>query len=166
MNRRQALLLFGLWPGAVLAQSQVMTLDDLLGAGRQWLGENVDDRLLKSLGEIDEAEARALLGEFQKRFQGEYVLDLASLRGTAETVAPVLRRFRATASYADWFQTRLDYFRAAERLRVIIPAPKAEPGKPSPPPPKPTPEQERKVWREQVATRSPPKGADAHVKRL
>ena len=143
-----------------------MTLDDMLGAGRQWLEENLDDRLLKSLDEIDEAEAKTLLAAFQQRFQGEYVLDLASLRGTAEATAPVLRRFRATAPYADWLQTRLDYFRVAERLRVIVPPPKPEPGRPPSPPPKPTPVQERKVWREQVAARPVPKGADAYVKRL
>jgi membrane-bound lytic murein transglycosylase D len=166
MNRRRALLLLGLSSGGVLAQDETMTLDDLLGAGQQWLEENVDEGVLKALGEVDETEARRLLGEFQKRFQGEYVLDLARLRGTAETVAPLLRRFRATARYADWFQTRLDYFRVAERLRVIVPPPPGQPGKPTPPAPKPTPEQERRVWREQVATRPPPKGADAYVKRL
>jgi len=143
-----------------------MTLDDMLGAGRQWLEENLDDRLLKSLDEIDEAGAKALLAGFQRRFQGEYVLDLASLRGTAEATAPVLRRFRATAPYADWLQTRLDYFRAAERLRVTVPPPTTEPGMPAPPPLQPTPEQERRVWREQVSKRPAPKGADAYVKRL
>ena len=166
MNRRHALLLLGWGSGAALAQDQVMTLDEVLGAGQQWLQENLDDRVLQSLGEIDESKARALLGRFQTQFQGEYVLDLASLRGTAEAVAPVLKRFRATTPYADWLQTRLDYFKVAERLRVIVPPPKTEPGKPAAPPPKPTAEQERKVWREQVATQAAPKGADAYVTRL
>lgn len=166
MNRRRVLLLLGLSSGAVLAQDETMTLDDLLGAGRQWLEENVDEGVLKALGDVDETEARRLLSEFQKRFQGEYVLDLARLRGTAEAVAPLLRRFRGTAPYAEWFETRLDYFRVAERLRVIVPPPPVQPGKPTPPTPKPTAEQERRVWREQVATRPPPTGADAYVKRL
>jgi membrane-bound lytic murein transglycosylase D len=166
MNRRHALRLLGWGPGTVLAQDQVMTLEEMLGAGQRWIEGNLDDRVLKSLGELDEVKARALLARFQQEFQGEYVLDLASLRSTAEAVAPVLKRFRATAPYSDWLQTRVDYFKVAERLRVIVSPPKTEPGRPPPPPPRPTAEQERKAWREQVATQPAPKGADAYVKRL
>lgn len=166
MHRRRALSLLGLWPGVVLAQDQFMTLDELLGVGQEWIEQNLDDRTLEWLGEVDEAEAQALLKTFQQRFQGEYVLDLAVLRRTAETVAPVLRRFRATAPYADWLGTRLDYFKVAERLRLNIPPPEAKPGQPRPPTPKPTAQQERQAWREEVATQPVPKGAEAYVRRL
>ncbi len=143
-----------------------MTLDELLQSGREWMQENLDDRVLQSLGQIDEAKARQFLRDFQARFQGEYVVDLAALGGTAEALVPVLESFKATKPYAAWLRPRLDYFRAAEQFRLIIPPPKPEPGQPPPPIPNPTPEQERKVWRAQLAKRPAPRGAEAYVKRL
>lgn len=143
-----------------------MTLDELLQSGQEWMQENLDDRVLQSLGQIDEAKARQFLRDFQTRFQGEYVVDLAALRGTAEALVPVLEGFKATKPYAAWLRPRLDYFRAAEQFRLIIPPPKPEPGRPPPRIPNPTPEQERKVWRAQLAKRPAPLGAEAYVQRL
>ncbi len=167
MNRRHALSLLGLWPVGLAAQGQVMTLDEVLESGREWLEENLDEGVLQSLsGQIDEAQAQALLTTIQKSLQGEYVLDLARMRQTVEGIVPVLRRFRGTSPYATWLETRLDYFRAAEELRILVPPPATTPGQPVPPPPKPTVPQKRKVWREQVAKRPAPSGADAYVRRL
>ena len=143
-----------------------MTLDELLQSGREWMQQNLDDRVLQSLGQIDEAKARQFLRDFQARFQGEYVVDLAALGNTAEALVPVLESFEATKPYAAWLRPRLDYFRAAEQFRLIIPPPKPEPGQPPPPIPNPTPEQERQVWRAQLAKRPAPRGAGAYVKRL
>ncbi len=143
-----------------------LRLDDLLESGRQWLEENVDPGVLKAFEALDEAEARRLLRDLQRRLAGEYVLDLAAMRDTARALAPVLERFEATRGYGLWLRTRLDYFDAARELRLLIPEPKPEPGRPPPPRPVPTPEQERRVWRKQVADRPLPRGAAVYVPRL
>ncbi|NWF86141.1 MAG: hypothetical protein HXY18_20210, partial [Bryobacteraceae bacterium] len=90
-------------------QETTMTLDEALRAGEQWLRENLDEEALKSLGEIDEEQARAVLRELQRRFQGEYVIDLAALRKVALAALPVLEQVEAAKPYAAWWRTRLDY---------------------------------------------------------
>ncbi len=147
-------------------QDETLTLDELLESGQEWAQEHLDDQALQTLGEIDEAKARAFLRDFQARFQGEYVVDLAALGGRAEALVPVLERFEATRPYAAWLRPRLDYFKAAEEFRLIIPPPKPEPGQPPPPTPNPTAEQEQRVWRAQLAQRPVPRTAAAYVKEL
>jgi membrane-bound lytic murein transglycosylase D len=149
-----------------LAQEEPVTFDDLLESGREWVEENLDPDVVESLGELDEAKAQQFLREFQERFAGEYVIDLAPLRVTAETLLPALERFEETRDQAAWLRARLDYLEVAEEFRVLIPEPGPEPGEPPKPRLNPTPEQERKAWRKQVATRPAPKGAAAHVARL
>jgi len=152
--------------GAARSGEGVVTLDEVLETGRQWLEENVDPRLLESFGSLSEAQARRLLRDLQNRLAGEYVLDLAAVRDTARALAPVLERFPATRGYGLWLRARLDYFDAARELRLLIPEPEPEPGRPPPPRPPPTPEQERQVWRQQVARRPLPRGANVYVPRL
>ena len=149
-----------------LAQEEPVTLDDLLESGREWIEENVDPDVVESLGEIDEAKARQFLRDFQERFAGEYVIELAPLRATAETLLPALERFEETRDQAAWLRARLDYLEVAEELRVLIPEPEPAPGEPLKPRANPPPEQERKVWRQQLSKHPVPKGAAAYVTRL
>jgi len=167
MKRLFALVLTGLLPAVPAgAAENVLTLDDLFESGRQWLEENVDPGVLKSFGELDEAQARRFLRDLQQRLAGEYVLDLAAMRATANALTPVLEKFETTRGHAIWLRTRLDYFDVAEQLRLIIPEPKPEPGRPPAPRPNPTLEQERRIWRKTIATRPLPRGANAYVPRL
>lgn len=152
--------------GAARPAEEPLWLDELLESGRQWLEETVDPGLLETFGALDEAEARRLLRDLQRRLAGEYVLDLVALRDTARALAPVLESFEATRGYGLWLRTRLDYFDAARELRILVPEPKPEPDRPPPPRPVPTPEQERQVWRNQVAKRPLPRGAAVYVPRL
>lgn len=167
MKRLLALALTGWLPVLPAGAAEgAVTLDDLLESGRKWLEETVDPDVLGSFGELDEQQARRFLRDFQQRFAGEYVLDLAPLRATAQALAPVLEQFETTRGHAIWLRTRLDYFDVAEQLRLIIPEPKPVPGRPPPPRPHPTPEQARTVWRKTIAPRPWPRGADAYVPRL
>jgi membrane-bound lytic murein transglycosylase D len=102
----------------------------------------------------------------QQRFQGEYVIDLASLRNVARLALPLLEGLDETKQYATWLRTRLDYLEVAEEMRLIIPPPKAEPGQPPKPAPNPAPELQRKAWQKQMAKRPMPRGAEALVPRL
>lgn len=158
-----AVLLAG---GAARTAEDPLRLDDLLESGRQWLEENVDPEILSAFDRLDEAGARRLLRDLQRRLAGEYVLDLAAVRDTARALAPVFEQFETTRGYGLWLRTRLDYFDAARQLRLLIPEPEPEPGRPPPPRPVPTPEQERRVWRQQVSTRPLPRGAREYVPRL
>jgi membrane-bound lytic murein transglycosylase D len=166
MKRRRMLLLLALTPSLALAQEDALSLDEVIESGQDWLSDNVDAGVLESLGELDEAQARKILGEIQKRFQGEYVINLAPLRGAADAAVKVLERFPATQPSADWLRPRLDYFEVAEELRVVVPPPEPKPGEAPPPPRNPTPEQERKAWREKLSERPMPRGAEPYVKKL
>ena len=56
---------------------------------RQWAQDNLDTNFLNALPEADEQQVQEFFGEMQRRFQGDYVVDLAALRQTAQTVLPL-----------------------------------------------------------------------------
>ena len=148
------------------AQEQSATLDELIDKGRQWLEENIDESVLHSLGDVDEEKARRLLADLQKRFQGDYVVDLGTLKTSATALLTLLEAHEETLPYAEWLRAQLDYLDVADQFRLIIPAPKPEPGKPLRHAPNPTPELERKIWRKQLEKRPMPKGIEPYVTRL
>jgi membrane-bound lytic murein transglycosylase D len=151
---------------AAPAQDDMINLDDLVREGTQWVRDNVDDNFLRSLGEVDQEKARQLFRSVQAGLQGEYVIDLASLKETAAVVLPLLEQSAETRPYAAWLQARMDYFEVAGELRLTIPPPKAEPGQPPKPAPNPGPEAERKVWQKQLAKRPAPHSSGPYVSRL
>jgi membrane-bound lytic murein transglycosylase D len=102
----------------------------------------------------------------QQRFQGEYVVDLASLRGPAEAILPLLESHPETQPYAAWLKTQLDYLRVADEFRITIPPPKIETNAPAPPVPNPAPVVEREIWIKKVAGRPLPPGAKDYLARL
>lgn len=147
-------------------QKDKLTLDDLLGAGQQFLQENVDENWLRAFQNFDEQKVQQLLTSFQKRFQGDYVIDLASLKGTAAIVLPLLENHDETKSYASWLRSRMDYLHVADEFRLTIPPPKNEPGQPPKPAPNPTPELQRQVWKRRMEKRPSLKGSESLVPRL
>src|SRR5215467_6885387 len=139
MKRLNAIvLLLVLWTFAAGAQDNTITLDDeFLRSAEQWARENLDDDVLRVLQSADREKIRKLLQDIQKEFQGEYVLDLASLKDAARAAVPLLESYEETLPYAVWLKTRLDYLEVAEQFRLLIPSPKPIPGKPLKPPPNP-----------------------------
>jgi membrane-bound lytic murein transglycosylase D len=156
-----ALLLAGL---TALGQDGTITLDDALQAAQQWAKENPD--ALRALGNVDQEKVKAFLNTMQQEFQGSYVIDLAELRGTAKAIQPILEQYEETRPYALWLNTRTDYLDTAEELRLIVPPPKVEPGKPPPRPPNPSPQQEREIWIKKISERPSPKEASPYVTHL
>jgi membrane-bound lytic murein transglycosylase D len=162
MRRRRFLLLAGLAAGAAGARAAdpAWSLDDLVREGRRLADEALDPGLAALLPDPDDPRIRRLLAEIERRFAGEYVLDLAALRDTASALTPLLEAHADTRPYGAWLRTRLDYFEVADELNLRLgPPPAAPSGRPAPPRPAPTLEIEREVWRERVAGRSPPRGA-------
>ena len=93
------LLLLNL-PLFLSAQTNSLTLDDLLQSAEQWANENLDDDALRVLKNADRQKIEQLFADIQKEFHGEYVIDLASLRSTAKAILPILERYEETLPYA------------------------------------------------------------------
>lgn len=163
----------------VPAQEETLDLNNLITAGREWAQDNLDDRVLGALGNVDEAKVRQFLDVFQKQLAGDRVLDLAALRTKATLFLPLLESHPQTQPYARWLKTRMDYFTVAETLRQrsasVTPTKPTKPAKstkptkpvtPSLPVANPSAEAQRQVWREQLAKRPAPVEAQPMVPRL
>src|ERR1043165_8664125 len=107
MKRFCLTALISISPLLVSAQTNSLTLDDLLQSAEQWAKENLNDDALRVLQNTDRQKIKKLFADTQKELQGEYVIDLASLRSTAKTVLPLLERYEETLPYALWLKTRL-----------------------------------------------------------
>lgn len=160
-----AMLLLAFAPAA-RAQPDSLSLDDLLDSVQQWAQDNLDTNALRAFQDVDQAKLRQFLRDFQQRFQGQYVVNVAALKQTANALLPLLAAHPETRSYAAWLRARLDYLDVAEQFQLTIPPPKAEPGRPPPPAPNPSAQLERKTWQNQLAREPAPRGADALVPRL
>lgn len=159
-------LLLLILPLFVSAQTNSLTLDDLLQSAEQWANENLDDDALRVLKSADRQKIEKLVADIQKELHGEYVIDLASLRATAKSVLPLLERYEETLPYALWLKTRLDYLDVADELRIKIPPPKSKPGVPPKPVPNPPPQLERQIWIEKLSERPWPATTKPYVSRL
>jgi membrane-bound lytic murein transglycosylase D len=151
-----------------LAQSSedTISLDDVIDSAHQWAQNNLDKDALRVLNNADQEKVKQLLADVQKQLQGEYVIDLATLKETTKSVLPLLESYEETLPYAVWLKTRLDYLDVADQFRLIIPPPKSEPGQPPKPAPNPTPQKEREVWVTKLSQRPVPKTAKPYVSQL
>jgi membrane-bound lytic murein transglycosylase D len=147
-------------------QDDTLTLDEVVQSAREWAGEKLDDDVLRALPSVDQDKVRQFLNDIQKRFQGDYVMDLARFKDSARTILPILESYEETLPFAQWLKARLDYFETADELRLTLPSPKAAPGKPPPPMPNPQPEKEREIWVKKLSDRAWPEEARPYVAKL
>jgi len=147
------------------AQENTLTLEELIQSAQQWANENLDHDALRVLQNTDRQKVEQLLANIQKQFQGEYVIDLASLKEGARKLIPLLEQYQETLPYAIWLKTRLDYLEVADELRVRIGPPKQQPGKPAVVS-RPPPQLEREVWIHKLSERPWPKAAKGYVHQL
>ncbi len=143
-----------------------LNLDDMVSSAQKWAQENLNDDALQALQQVDRQKVREILAQFQKQFQGEYVLDLAGLKQSASAALPLLESYDETFPYALWLKNRLDYLDVADQLRLIIPSPAPKPGQPPRPAPIPAPQQERAIWVTRLSQRAYPENAKPYVSRL
>jgi membrane-bound lytic murein transglycosylase D len=149
------------------AQEDVFTLDpETIQAAQQWANENLDDETLKTLQSGDQEKVKQFFDAVQKKFLGEYVIDLAQVKELAKVILPILEGSEETVPYALWLKSRLDYLEVAEELRLRTPPPVVQPGVTPPPPQNPKPEVEREIWIQKIAKRPWPAEAAPYVKRL
>jgi len=149
----------------LLLPARLLAPDDLAQSIEQWARENLDESVLEALGQIDQDRVRKFLTEVQRRFEGNSIYDLGSLKETAVQLLPVLEQFEETQPYAVWLRTHLDYFDTAEQLRREAKLPPAKPGTPVTLPSPSLPLQ-RSVWVKQLAKRPLPPLAQAYLPQL
>ena len=125
---------FGRWIFALLltgslfarAADDTITLPDVIQGAQQWAQENLDTNFLNSLPDVDERAAQQFFRDVQQRFQGDYVVDIASLRQTAQIVLPLLENNADTQPYAAWLKSQMDYLEVANEIQITIPPPQTE----------------------------------------
>jgi membrane-bound lytic murein transglycosylase D len=147
-------------------QDAAVSFDDLVSSAQQWAEENLDEDVLAVLQQTDREKVKKVLADFQKEFQGEYVVDLAGLKDAANSVIPILEQFDETLPYALWLKVHLDDLEVADELRLIIPRPKTGPGQPARPIPNPPAKKEREIWITRLAKRPYPQNAAPYLAQL
>jgi len=152
--------------GVSSAQTNEIDLNGMLDAAQQYAQENLDPNVLQALQSVDREKVEDFLNNYEDYLHGDYVLDVAQLKDTANAVLPLLDAHEETQPYAAWLRERLDYFDAADELKSAMPPPKLEPGKPLPPPENPPFVTEQEIWIKKVAPRPWPKGAAEVVPKL
>jgi membrane-bound lytic murein transglycosylase D len=166
MKRRSFLILGGTLPWALVGEDDVTGLDALVKQGEKWAQENLDEKLIESLQQLDSRGLEKLLLQFQKEFESNYVLDLSSARETAHAVVPLIEQVPNLQPYASWLRTRLDYFDVADELQKLSPVPPPVPNKPAPRRPNPSSGLQLRVWERRMALRSPVSAGESYANRL
>jgi membrane-bound lytic murein transglycosylase D len=148
------------------AQDDTITLPDLIQGAQQFAQDNLDTNLLNALPQVDDPAVQQFFRDLQRRFQGDYVVDLAELRQTAQTVLPLLESSGETRPYAAWLKAQMDYLDVADEIRLTIPPPTFETNQPPQPLPNPPPKTERELWVKKVSVAPWPALANEYVPEL
>ena len=150
----------------VRAQESTLDLSEWWQGAQQWARTNLDTNLLNSLPQLDRHQVEEALQRLQQRFQGEYVVNLAAWRETADLILPFLESREETKPYAAWLKARLDYFKVAKELVLTLPPPSAKSNDLAQTAPNPSAARQREVWVTEVAKQSWPTAAGNYVTRL
>lgn len=144
------------------AQELEIDVDELVSAAEDWAKDNLDDKVLELLEDVDRDRVRAFLIDLEGRLQTNSVYELAPLRESAREIAPFLEEWEETLPLAQWLRSRLDYLEVSEAFRTNKPQTKVMPPIPQPPP---APVQ-RAIWKRQFERRPIPARAEAFVPKL
>jgi membrane-bound lytic murein transglycosylase D len=125
---RTAGILVLLLAGLLLARGQDNTRarTNTVPATQNWTQKRIDTNVFVALQSLNQQKVHQYFRDLQQRFQGEYVVTLASFQDTAEALLPWLERQPATRPYGDWVKARLDYFGVIDEIRFTIPPPEVE----------------------------------------
>jgi membrane-bound lytic murein transglycosylase D len=160
--------LTGVLRAADTNDDEVLDLSGVMQDVQAWAQENLDTNFLNSLPEVDEEAVTNFFNEVQKRYDGDWVVDIGALKDTAQSVLPILENYEETAPYAAWLKSQLDYFEVADAVRQSAPSARVETNRPAPPvkAANPPPRVEREIWIKKVAVRPWPLGAREYVPKL
>ena len=110
------------------AQGSTLSLTNIVHSAQDRAEKNLDTNVFVALQSLNQQKVHQFFQDMQQRFQGEYVVSLASFRDTAEALVPWLESQPKTRSYGDWLKERLDYFGVVDEIRFTIPSPEVETG--------------------------------------
>ena len=179
-------LMFGFSAERVAAQTQpAPPANKAAGANQDpfqalqgWMEDNLDERVVRAIQDVDPERVKQFLTALQQRFADTNVYELGSFKETAERALPVLLQFEETRPYGAWLQNHLDYLEVSREMqRIMTPPPVApvkpvQPGQPAPPPPppppppQPTPMVQRNAWIKVLSQRPLPANAQRYVPRM
>jgi membrane-bound lytic murein transglycosylase D len=149
------------------ADDDTINLPDLMQGAQQWAQENLDTNLLNSLPDVDDPKVRQFFSDVQKQFQGDYVVDIAPLKQTAQIVLPLLENNDDMQPYAAWLKSQMDYLEVADEILISIPPPVTVTNQaPAPPAANPSAQAERELWVKKVSPEPWPDGAKKYVPEL
>jgi membrane-bound lytic murein transglycosylase D len=148
------------------AADDTVDLPDLMQGAQQWAQENLDTNFLNSLPDADNRAVQQFFRDVQQSFQGDYVVDIAPLRQTVQTILPLLENNDDTQPYAAWLKSQMDYIDVADEIRISIPPPKIETNQPPQVIVNPTAQKERELWVKKVSPEPWPDGAKKYVPEL
>jgi membrane-bound lytic murein transglycosylase D len=148
------------------AADDTITLPDMIQGAQQWAQENLDTNVLNSLSDVDERAVQQFFNDVQKNFQGDYVVDIASLRQTAQVILPLLENSDDTQPYAAWLKSQMDYLDVADEIRITIPPPQTETNQLPQRVANPSPQIERALWTRKISSESWPDSAKEYVPEL
>ena len=171
MTFNKITITFALGIGLILpvpqpARAATVTWEDVLGQIDGSVLTNLDLSALPSAADLDPEQLQALCRELQKRFQGQYVLELAPLRDWPSAALPLLDRHAETQPNAAWLRTRLDYLAVADKLQITVPRPSVEVSPFQTPAANPSASTERRAWEDRLQLEDLPPGAPIYVARL
>jgi membrane-bound lytic murein transglycosylase D len=149
------------------ADDDTINLPDLMQGAQQWAQENLDTNLLNSLPDVDDPKVRQFFSDVQKQFQGDYVVDIAPLKQTAQIILPLLENNEDMQPYAAWLKSQMDYLEVADEIRISIPPPATVTNQaPAPTAANPSAQAERELWVKKVSPEPWPDGAKKYVPEL
>jgi membrane-bound lytic murein transglycosylase D len=148
------------------AADDTISLPDVLAGAQQFAQDNLDTNVLNALPKTDDPVVQQFFRDVQTNFQGDYVVNLAALRQTAQVVLPLLESREDTQPYAAWLAARMDYLDVADEIRLTIPAPAVQTNQPPQPVPNPPPQKERELWLKKISVVPWPALANEYVPEL
>jgi membrane-bound lytic murein transglycosylase D len=148
------------------AANDTISLPDVLAGAQQFEQDNLDTNVLNALPKMDDPVVQQFFRDVQTNFQGDYVVNLAELRQTAQVVLPLLESRDDTQPYAAWLAARMDYLDVADEIRLTIPPPAVQTNQPPLPAPNPPPQKERELWLKKVSVVPWPTLANEYVPEL
>ena len=148
------------------AAGDTISLPDVLAGAQQFAQDNLDTNVLNALPKMDAPVVQQFFSDIQTNFQGDYVVNLAALRQTAQVVLPLLESRDDTQPYAAWLAARMDYLDVADEIRLTIPPPAVQTNQPPLPAPNPPPQKERELWLKKVSVVPWPALANEYVPEL
>jgi membrane-bound lytic murein transglycosylase D len=138
--------------GSLLARAQdgTRTPAGILPGTQNRAEKKMDTNVFVALQSLNQQKVHQFVRDMQQRFQGEYVVSLASFRDTAEELVPWLEGWPGTRPYGDWLKARLDYFGVVDEIRFTIPPPEVETNQPAGPVPNLVLATLQKMWLRKV----------------